>query len=86
MAELSTLVQLATVVDGEALLDTAIASVVAGVGVTAAASTAIYGFATFTEARSEERMAAAAVGAAIGIAASLVFLAAIVAGLIVMVS
>ena len=40
-----------SIVDGEALLDTAIASLVAGVGITVVASLAIYGFATFGEAQ-----------------------------------
>ena len=54
----------ATVVDGEALLDATVASLVAGVTVTFAASTAIYGLATFAERRREGREAAA-VGAAV---------------------
>ena len=49
---------LASVVDGEALLDTVIASVVAGVGVTVVFSFAILGAAIFGDARREGRGAA----------------------------
>jgi hypothetical protein len=54
---------IATVVDGEALLKTVLASVVAGVGVTIVFSLAILGAGLFGDARRDGR-AAAAVGAA----------------------
>ena len=49
-------VQLATIVDWEALLDTAIASLVAGVVVTIAASATIYGAAMSAEIISQGRL------------------------------
>jgi hypothetical protein len=77
---------LASVVDGRALLETVIASVVAGVGVTIVFSFAILGVALFGDARREGRTAVA-VGAAglagLGLAASL---AAIAFGIVVMTS
>ena len=69
------------------MLDATVASLVAGVTVTFAASTAIYGLATFAERRREGREAAA-VGAAV-IAAGrrlLVFAGAIGTGLYVMIN
>ena len=50
-------------IDGEALLDTVIASVIAGVGVTVVFSFAILGAAIFGDARREGRGAAAVGGA-----------------------
>lgn len=82
---MSDLVTVATVVDGKALWETALAAVIAGVGITAIASTAIYGFATFVEARNEERQMAAAAAAVIATVASLAFAGAIAVGLIVMI-
>jgi len=79
------LVTFATVIDGKALWETAVAAVISGVGITAIASTAIYGFATFVEARSEERQMAAALAAVIAALASLAFAGAIAVGLIVMI-
>lgn len=77
---------LASVVDWEALLDTVIASVVAGVGVTVVFSFAILGVAIFGDARREDRTAAA-VGAgtlmALGLGGTL---AAIAGGIVVMTS
>jgi hypothetical protein len=85
MAGLSETVLSASVVDGQALLDTAIASVVAGVGVTLIASAAIYGFAMTAEMRREERGFASAAAATLAIVASLAFTALIVTALVVMV-
>jgi predicted permease len=76
----------AKVVDGAALLDATIASLVAGVTVTFAASTAIYGLATFAERRRQGRDAAALGAAALGVLGVLVFAAAIAVGLAVMIS
>ncbi len=81
-----TLISLATVIDGKALWETAVASLVAGVGITIAASTAIYGFAHFADARRDNRVFAAIAAATLAITASLIFAAGIVFGLIVMVS
>lgn len=80
------MIALATVVDWEALLDTAVASLVAGVVVTLAAATAIYGAATFADAQREERYGAAALGAALAALGLLGFGAAVAAGLYVMIS
>lgn len=79
-------VVVAKVVDGGALLDATVASLIAGVTVTLAASTAIYGLATFAERRREGRGAAAIGAAAIGALGALVFAGAIAVGLIVMIS
>jgi len=79
------LVSFATVIDGKALWETAVAAVIAGVGVTAVASTAIYGFATFVEARNDERALAAAAAAVLALVATLAFAGAIAVGLIVMI-
>jgi predicted permease len=76
----------AKVVDGEALLDATIASLIAGVTVTLAASTAIYGLTTFGVRRREGRGIAAVGAAAIGVFGVLVFAGAIAVGLIVMIS
>lgn len=76
---------LATLVDWNALLDTAIASLVAGLAVTLAASSAIFGFATFAEARRDERSGAAFAAAGLAIVALLLFAGAIAAGLVVMI-
>jgi hypothetical protein len=73
-----------SVVDTKALLDTAIASVVAGLGVTLAASTAIYGFAAAAEMRRNDRVAASVGPLVLGIVALLIFAAAIAAGIAVM--
>jgi hypothetical protein len=77
--------QLATIIDWEALLDTAIASVIAGVAVTLAASTMIYGVATSAEMRRNGRGGLAIAAAALGLIGLLVFAGAIAIGLIVMI-
>ncbi len=71
-------------VDTKALLDTGIASVIAGLGVTLAASTAIYGYATASEMRRDDRVLAAVGAFALATVAVLVFGAAIAAGITVM--
>ena len=75
-----------TIVDWEALLDTAVASVIAALVVTLAASTTIYGAATFAEAQREERYGAAVVSGALAVIGALVFAGAIAAGLYVMIN
>jgi hypothetical protein len=85
MGALSDAVLGATLVDGEALLDTAVASLVAAIVVTLAACTAIYGFAMAAEMRREDRGGAAIAAGTLGILATLAFSAVIVAGVIVMV-
>ena len=85
MAGLGETVLSGSVVDGQALLDTAIASVVAALAVTLIASAAIYGFAMTAEMRREERSVASAAAATLAIVASLAFTALIVAALVVMI-
>lgn len=77
---------LATIVDWGALAQTALAALVGGLVVTVAASTAIYGFASFAEARRGQRAGAAALGAGLAAIGILAFAAAIAIGLIVMIS
>lgn len=76
----------ATVVDWEALLDAAVASLVAGIVVTLAASLAILGASTFADAQREERYGVAVVGAAVAVIGLLAFAAAIAAGLYTMIN
>jgi hypothetical protein len=80
------LISLATVIDGKALWETALASLIAGVGVTAIASMAIFGFAHFADARRDNRTGIAIAAGLLAVVASLAFVAAIAFGLIVMVS
>lgn len=74
----------ATVVDGEALLDTAVASIVGAVVVTLSASLAIYGFATAAEMRRVDRDLAAIGAVGLAMVASLVFAGTIGLGIAVM--
>ena len=76
----------ATVVDWEALADTALASLVGGIVVALSASTAIWGAATFADAQREERYGAAGLAAAVAVIGGVVFAGAIVAGLLVMIN
>lgn len=76
---------LATIVDWEALLDTAIASIVAGVVVTVAASTMIYGAAMSAEMRRNGRGGLAFAAGALGVAGLLAFAGTVVLGLVVMI-
>ncbi len=85
---LASLIQVlpATVIDGEALLDTAVASLVAGIFVTFTASLAIYGFATAAEMRRVDRDLAAIAAGALGVVSMLAFGGAIALGLAVMIN
>jgi hypothetical protein len=76
----------ATVVDGEALLDTAVASIVAAVVVTLSASVAIYGFAQAAEMRRLERDLAAIGAGILAAVASLAFAGTIALGIYVMIN
>jgi cytochrome c biogenesis protein CcdA len=71
-------------VDTKALLETVIASFVAGVGITIVFSFAIYGAARFSELARAGRNAAAIGFGALGVASGLAFVAAIVVGIVVM--
>jgi hypothetical protein len=77
---------IATIVEGKELLQTVIASLVAGVGVTAAFSVAIWGVGRFGDlSRGERRLAAGGALATAGLAL-LVVAAAVVAGIVAMTS
>ena len=76
----------ATLVEGKELVETVVASAVAGVGVTFIFSIAIWGAARFVELSVAERRGAAAAAATVGIAALLATLAAVAFGLVVMMS
>lgn len=77
---------IATIVEGKALLETVVASVVAGIGVTFAFSIAIWGAARFVDLSREERPLAAGAAALVGAVALFATLAAVVVGILVMTS
>ena len=77
---------IATIVEGRELIETVVASIVAGVGITVAYSVAIWGAARFVNRDREERTGAAAVGLATAGAALAVVAAGIVFGIVVMTS
>jgi hypothetical protein len=74
------------VVETKPLLETILASLVAGVGVTVIFSIAIWGAARFIDLSRGERPVAAAGAAAVGIAALLATFASVVLALVVMTS
>ena len=77
---------MATLVEGKQLLETVIASIVAGVGVTVVFSIAIWGVARFADlSRNERPLAAGTAALTAGLALAGV-LAAVVAGIIAMTS
>ncbi len=75
----------ATLVDGKALLDAALASLAAGIFVTLTASLAIYGFASAADLQRDGRDHAAIAAVALAVVATLAFAAAIGLGLYVMI-
>lgn len=77
---------LATIVETKELLQTVAFAVVAGIGVTAIFSVAIWGTARFVDLSQEERRVAAGAAAAVGGLALLLVVAAIVIGVVVMTS
>jgi hypothetical protein len=77
---------IATVVETKALLDTVLASVVAGVGVTTVFAILIFGVARSADMVRDDRPAAAAAAGGLAVIALLVVAAAIVLGIIVMTS
>jgi hypothetical protein len=77
---------LATIVETKELLQTIAFSTVAGIGVTAIFSVAIWGAARFTDLSQEDRRPAAAAAAGVAGLALLAVLAVIVIGVIVMTS
>jgi hypothetical protein len=74
----------AVVVQTRELLQTIVASLVAGVGVTVVFSVAIWGSARFADLSRNERPAAAAAAAALAALAALATLAGVVFGIVVM--
>jgi hypothetical protein len=77
---------LSTIVDTKALLETAAASLIAGIGVALAFSVAIYGSVRFIEERHDGHALAAAFGLVLSIVGLAVCVGAIVIGMIVMTS
>jgi hypothetical protein len=77
---------MATIVETKELVETVIASLVAGVGVTAVFSVAIWGGARFVDFSRDGRPVAAAAAAALGVLALVTTLAAVVFGIVVMTS
>lgn len=77
---------LAVVVETKELLQTVAAAVVAGVGIIAIFSIAIWGAARFVDLSRSERPVAAGAAAAVGGLALMATLAAVVVGLLVMTS
>ena len=77
---------IATVVETKALLDTVLASVIAGVGVTTLFAIVIFGVARSADMVRDDRPAAAAAAGGLAVIALLVVAAAIVLGIIVMTS
>jgi hypothetical protein len=75
---------IATVVDTEALIDTVLAAVVSGLGITLVFSLAIFGVSRFAELGRERRTSAAVAYGALAVLAGLAFAAAITVGIIVM--
>jgi hypothetical protein len=75
---------IATIVEGKALWETVVASVVAGVGVTFVFSIAIWGAARFVDLSRDDRPLAAGAAALVGIAALATTIAAVVVGILVM--
>ncbi len=76
----------ATLVEGKELLETVVASVIAGVGVTVIFSVAIWGVARFVEHGRAERPVAAGGSAAVAALALACTAAAVVVGIIAMTS
>jgi len=76
----------AVVIETEELLQTVLASVVAGVGITVVFSIAIWGGARFVDLSSSERPVAASAAAVVGVVALVLTLGAVVTGILVMTS
>lgn len=77
---------IATIVDWQAVLDTVLASVIAGVGVTFVFSVAIWGVARFADYSRDERPLAAGAAATVAALALAATAAALVIGILVMTS
>jgi hypothetical protein len=77
---------IATLVEGKELLETVVASAVAGIGVTFAFSVAIWGMGRFADLNRNDRPFAAGAAAVVAALAMAAVLAAVVVGIIVMTS
>jgi hypothetical protein len=77
---------LGTIVETKDLVETVVYSVVAGIGVTAIFSVAIWGAARFADLSQEDRRLEAGVAAVVGVAALLAVVAVIVLAVVVMAS
>jgi hypothetical protein len=77
---------MATIVETRDLIETVIASLVAGVGITAVFSVAIWGSARFVDLSRSGRPLAAGAAATLGVLAAVTTCAAVVAGIVVMTS
>lgn len=75
---------MAVVVETKELIETVIASVVAGVGITVVFSVAIWGVARFADLSRSERPIAAGAAAALAAFAGLVTLASVAFGIVIM--
>lgn len=73
----------ATLVEGKELLQTVVASLVAGVGITVVFSVAIWGAARFADLSRGERTVAAAAAAALAVFSGLVTLAGVAYGIFI---
>jgi len=76
----------ATIVETKDLIQTVVASVVAGVGITVVFSVAIWGTARFADLSRGERSAAAAGAAALAVLAGLVTLGGVAYGIVIVAS
>lgn len=74
----------ATLVEGQALLETVVASLIAGAGITFVFSIAIWGLGRFADLSRSERPLAAGAAAATAVLALAAVAAAVVVGIIVM--
>lgn len=82
---LQAVLSLATVIEVKELAETALAALVAGVGVTCTFSTAIFGLARYGDLRREGRGGAALAAAGLAAAGLLASAAAVAVGIVVMV-
>jgi len=76
----------ATIVESKELLQTVVASLVAGVGITVVFSVAIWGAARFADLSRGERPTAAAAAAGLAVLAGLVTLAGVAYGIVIVAS
>jgi hypothetical protein len=83
---MATPMTVATIVETKELIETVGASLIAGVGVTAVFSMAIWGGARFVDLSRDGRPAAAAAAVAVGVLALAATMAAVVFGIVVMTS